>query len=266
MKRGIGSIIGILIILIGVGMLFSNQIREDNQTTSLRGIETIIIDGSSEQISIVKVSGDDIKAKLTGKSSGFSISKPKLNMKKTGSTLKIYVKRPWFSLFSSGKLTVDVYISENYHENLDIDISSGTVDIADDFELDNFAVNMSSGKVTTNKITSERIDIDVSSGTVQLNGISGEVDGEISSGNIYLEYDQLDADINFSISSGDLNILLPESSEFELNVDVSSGSVTSDFELDDLEKDGNDISGVVGSGDHKIELDVSSGRVKIQKK
>ncbi len=271
MKDNSKVVLGVLVILIGVSMLFSNMSLfgnnlEESDSISLSGIDEIVVSGSSENINIIKSNSNDLKAELKGNTSGFSFSKPKLEVRKSGKTLTIEVKRSFFSFFSSSKLDLDIYISDNYKNDLSLNLSSGSLEMDERFDVKKLDIDVSSGNMTIDEIHSEEANIDISSGSLRINAFTGDIDGDISSGNVDIEYLEFDNDITFHASSGSVDITLPKNSDFDFKGYKSSGSVKTEFDLNNYTKENNKIEGTFGKGGNKIDLDVSSGNISINKK
>jgi lia operon protein LiaG len=271
MNRNSRVILGVVAVVIGVSLIFSNfslfgNNFDDSDSISLKGINEIHISGSSEAIKIIKSNQDGLNAELSGKSTGLGFTKPKVKVKKSGGKVSVEVKRSIFQLFSSSKLELTVFINDGYHEDLSLDLSSGDLVIDDQFDIQQLDIDISSGDMTIEDIRSEEATIDVSSGSLTIHNFTGDIDGEISSGDIEIEYTSFDNDISFDASSGSVEITLPSNSDFDLDGHRSSGSIKVDFDLTDYEKDNDNISGTAGNGGNQIDLDVSSGSISIEEK
>jgi lia operon protein LiaG len=74
---------------------------------------------------------------------------------------------------------------------------------------------------------------------------------------------ELTDDLNLNVSSGDLELDLPDNADFTLNGKTSSGDISCDFELKNKEENDDRLSGKHGNGKHEIKADVSSGDIVI---
>lgn len=271
MNKGTNFILGIIVLMIGVGMIFSNlslfaNELNDSDSISLDKIDKLVVIGSSEDIRIIKSDGSDLRAELTGQSNGFGFGKAKVDIRKFGDTVTVKVERSIFQKFSSSKLKLDIFISDNYKGDLSLNLSSGNLDMDERFDVNTLAIDLSSGNITLDEIHSEETIIDVSSGSLVINSFTGDIDGEISSGNIEIDFLEFDNDIKFDASSGSVEITLPKDSNFDFSASKSSGSIEIEFDLNDYSKSNHKIQGTVGSGGNEIDLDVSSGSILIDKK
>jgi lia operon protein LiaG len=65
------------------------------------------------------------------------------------------------------------------------------------------------------------------------------------------------------VSSGDVGLDLPIHADFTLDGDVSSGNITCELPLTSKDTTKNSIEGKHGTGKHEINLDVSSGDIRL---
>ena len=271
MNKGSRVLFGVMFLLIGVGMIFNNfsllgSDFNDSDSISLKSIDKIIVKGSSEDIRIIKSNGSDLKAELTGKSIGLSFNKPKVEIKKSGNNVTVRVKRSIFQMFSSSKLELDIFISDDYKDDLSLNLSSGNLNVEERFDVNILDIDISSGDMVIDEINSDEAKINVSSGSLTIKSFTGDIDGEISSGDVEIDYLAFDNDIKFHASSGSVEIALPEGSDFDLYGTKSSGSIKIEFDLSDYSKSDGTIKGTAGNGGNKIDLDVSSGSISIDER
>ncbi|MFJ7975872.1 DUF4097 family beta strand repeat-containing protein [Peribacillus sp. NPDC096379] len=278
----------IFLIIIGIALLFtiSNTIPslfshgESNHTKMSKGIDTLDFHISSVEAKIVPEKRSDIKAELSGKGS--------VNVRQKGNKVMIEYKRKWFEqigFFNSPKLTV--YIPENYHENMDISVSSGSLKFAGDsknhpMELKDLSVNIgsghadfanlnvdtftsvvSSGNFEMNAITTDSGNFDVSSGRMVVKHYSGQLQAEVSSGLVNIQLDKLTAPADVTVSSGSVKLDVPDDASFTLHGKVSSGVINNSFQLKNATTSDKNIEGTYGTGKYPIDLQVSSGNITV---
>ena len=65
------------------------------------------------------------------------------------------------------------------------------------------------------------------------------------------------------VSSGNVQLDLPDDANFTLNGKISSGLISNDFPLNNEIKDSHTLQGTHGSGKYNVDLFVSSGRINI---
>lgn len=254
--------------------------HQETQATVTEDIEMIEIDMTSGNSSIIPEDRQDIKAVLEGKGT--------VSVDESHDKITVTVKRKWFEWFSfSNKNSLKIYIPEDYHKNLAIDMGSGNLTLSgpsksqpfklEKLKLDVSSGNMklknlevtefdhdgSSGNVEVDTLTTKTGTFDISSGNIDIKHYVGAIKADLSSGKLDLQMDKLVGTIDIDISSGKVNLDLPDDADFSLNGETGSGKITCDFPLTSNSTISNEINGTHGSGKYQIDLDVSSGSIKI---
>ncbi|WP_102261524.1 LiaG family protein [Mesobacillus jeotgali] len=244
--------------------------------------KNITIDVSSVETMIVPEDRDDVRAELKGKGT--------VKVDKHGNEIEVAVKRKgffWFNWFEMEKTTLTVYIPEDYEKNMEIELGSGEVvfkghsvdspmklkelaiDIGsgrmvlENLDVETYVHHSSSGEVEINSVAAGSGSFEVSSGSVNVKNYSGKLDADVSSGELEIQMDSLRDDVDLNVSSGNIELDLPDDTDFTLNGKISSGDLSSDFPLENKEETDNRLSGKHGSGKYKINADVSSGNIEI---
>lgn len=282
MKR----ILFIFIILVGGYLLFQavtnlnfSSAKNTNVALSDR-VDTIHFDISSLQLIIVPQDREDLETNYEGRG--------KVKVEKKGDTIRIEQQKPWFSafsLFENNRLYV--YVPEDFNKEMAIDIGSGNVELAGEspenpFVLDELSINLSSGNIHLEHVsvtdfdhngssgnlkadffTAKKSSIDISSGSARMREYKGELDAQVSSGKLEVQMSELNDAIEVEVSSGNVELDLPDDAEFTLKGKVGSGNISFDFPLTVTEQGKKEINGTVGSGEHEISIDVSSGHARI---
>lgn len=249
---------------------------KDEKAAVSNRTDTIKIEVGAVNATIIPEDREDVRAVLTGKGN--------IVVKETDNTVEVKTKDRWFNWFSfSGKRELKIYIPEDYNKDMKINIGSGylefsgeamqldtlTVDIGSgDVKLTNLEVNefnhdVSSGDVEINTLKTKMGNIDLSSGNLKIDHYTGALEADVSSGEFTLQMDKLTDSIDLEVSSGDANLDLPDDADFQLDGDVSSGEIKSDFPLTSKETNSKGLNGTHGSGKYKIDVSVSSGDVHI---
>ncbi|MFP7298905.1 DUF4097 domain-containing protein [Neobacillus niacini] len=274
----------LLLIITGLYIVFNQSFQlngfafggsKDGRAAVSKTIKTIDINVGGVKTTIIPENRDDVEAVLTGKGS--------LTVKETGSTLLVETKKMfnWFSF--SDKRELKIYIPNDYNRNMNIqvgsgsltfdgesmnldglslDIGSGNVNI-DDLIVNEFTHDGSSGDVTIDRLQTKSSSFDLSSGNVEVTHFTGELKADVSSGEFSIQMDKLNDPIEIDLSSGEVNIDLPDDADFRLDGKVSSGDITSDFPLTTNGSDKNSLKGTHGSGKNPINVSVSSGEVHL---
>lgn len=244
--------------------------------------ENITIDISSVETLIVPEERDDVRAELKGKGT--------VKVDQHGDDIEVAVQRKgffWFNWFDKDKTTLTVYIPEDYEnsmnielgsgdvafkghsidspmklKNLAIDIGSGSM-VLENLDVETFEHHSSSGEVEINSIAAGSGSFEVSSGSVSIKNYSGSLEADVLSGELEIQMDSLTDDVNLNVSSGKIELDLPDDADFNLDGKISSGDLSSDFTLVNKEESDNRLRGKHGSGKYKINADVSSGGIVI---
>lgn len=299
MRRLLGValiVVGILVALATVGKFVIGSFdlfpaQEGSQSTSfpLDGIREIEVDSRSSQVIIASASGDQIEIHWQ---TPFNL-KSTLETKREGDLLKIDTgQRPFQFIWHmvawihpGYKEELRVAIPRSYQHALSVDSSSGPVSISGlegltELEVDtssghvtvegisteNFYFDGSSGHLTVRDLTARYSEIDISSGQVTLENITGEIRGNSSSGSVLIDTPDLEAPIRWRSSSGSITLRLPDDAAFALDVQTSSGSIHSDFPIMVHSQSERQLKGTVADGQIPVELKVSSGSIKIERR
>ncbi|PLR82914.1 hypothetical protein CVD25_10640 [Bacillus canaveralius] len=284
MKR----ILIIFCIILGVYLLFFSSFnisslltgKDEQQARVTDNIDLIEIDVSSLDAVVIPEERDNVKAVLDGKG--------KVTVKERGDKITVDYDRKWYQGFGFFNTpTLAVYIPENYKEDMNIDIGSGTFNYdggsagnpaklnhlslhmgSGDVNIMNLDVkeyvqDVGSGSVVIETLTAEKGVFNVSSGDTMLSNYSGQLNADVSSGELIVQMAKLNDAINIDVSSGDVSLDLPADADFSLKGQVSSGDIYSDFDLKNQNTSKKLMEGTYGSGKHEINLNVSSGQINV---
>lgn len=180
--------------------------------------------------------------------------------------LKIrYADKAWMNAIDPPQKALTVYLPREVAENLtEVSFSS----VSADFDVDpltvreKFTFSSVSGDLKTDTIMAENVNAEVStvSGKIELDGSFLRVTGESTSGKIDVKLRNCPEKLNIVTVSGDVELELPDSTNFWLGYDTVSGEI--DCEVP-VQRDGEhyyrglsmgcDISISTTSGDLKIE-------------
>ncbi|MBU3190100.1 DUF4097 domain-containing protein [Clostridium bowmanii] len=250
-------------------------------------ISKVMVDTVSSDVNIILWKGDKIKVHFYGTASDLSRA-PKLETSLSRDKLDISIKYPnqITSIFNFNLNTkLDLYIPEKYKKSMDIETVSGEINI-DKLEADNFDVSSTSGDVNINSIVANITDFESVSGTINIKSLSAKANGfETTSGDIKIEaingdisansvsgsitasYNTFNNEVAAETVSGDVDLILPKTSEFMVDFSSTSGELDNDFHLvvkGKVEKQ--NIKGTVGNGKKTIRVETISGDAVINKK
>ncbi len=158
---------------------------------------------------------------------------------------------------STGDISVDC--SAN---NYDIDASTGNITVIQHGESDKVEIDDSAGDVDVTAETIGKLEVDISSGSLDVTAEDvRKLEADISSGGLKFSADKVPEKSEIDVSSGDIELYLPEQIDLTLTADISSGDFNSEIPFS---VKGDDY--IFGSGKNKMDIDVSSGDINIRKK
>lgn len=222
-------------------------------------IQTIDFDLSGISTTIIPDSRSNVEAVLDGKGS--------VEVKSKGDQIKIDYQRKWFEQFGFFDNTeLVVYVPEDYDQDLDIEVGSGNVQLDgnEKMSINRLEMEVGSGNINIDSLKTKSGVMDVSSGNINLKQYSGQIEADVSSGNLEIQMEEVTGPIELDVSSGRVVLDLPEDAHFTLDGQVSSGYIDNKFDLENTVQNEKELSGVYGTGDNPIYLDVSSGVIEIK--
>ncbi|MCK5736362.1 MAG: DUF4097 family beta strand repeat protein [Spirochaetaceae bacterium] len=281
-------------------------IFDESREFQAEGIDELEIRLSFEDTEIKVVEGDVITVWYHGTAISAGDTSDVFFAEQSGRQLILESK--WSNnRVRNGNITLEVGIPVGILDKLTVNVSSGNITVQD-FSSDSAVVKTSSGTVTAEnwkigngvlvsssgnlklnsisatgklelKISSGNIegtDIEasviesrVSSGRTVLKGVSGSLVSNSSSGRVDVEFRNPGNSININVSSGRIDIGLPEGTDFMLDARATSGNIHSDFALlisGSVAK--NSLQGVTAGGEagggRSVELKSSSGNISLR--
>ncbi|MGM0902273.1 MAG: LiaG family protein [Bacillota bacterium] len=285
----IKRILVIFLVITGIYIIFSNFPvlsllgfnSTNNQSAEItERIDSIEIQTTSVPTTIIPENREDLSVDYDGKGT--------VKIDHKSDTVKVEVTGPTFSFFSINRnADLKIFIPEDYNRNMEIKVGSGTLELSGPskenpmkldeleitlgsgkLELRNLIVNHidhkgSSGKVDVDNIQSTASSFDMSSGKLNIHNYSGAIDAEVSSGEMNIQIDELNGHSSVKASSGRINLDLPDDADFTLMGRTSSGTINSEFDLTDENISKNRLEGKYGTGKYKLDLQVSSGNIRL---
>ncbi|NLY46097.1 MAG: DUF4097 domain-containing protein [Tissierella sp.] len=269
----------------------------EQKNVEVAGIENINVGSSFIDVKVTSEDRDDIYINYHGRLRSNVI--PTLEVNKIGNRLDIELKsnRNSYSVTESD-VVLEVSLPKSFIGNIGTVSSSGDI-FMKNTNGDKFSITASSGDIRLEDLESETINITTSSGDMYLDNISGDVfyitssSGnvsfssldtnktyvETSSGNITTK-DSI-GDFNLSSSSGDMTLYnlsnydnyelstnsgdveinLPDNSDYTIKGSSSSGRYTPSRNMDVRVNNQGDFEAITGSGEKSINITTSSGDV-----
>lgn len=275
----------IFLVIVGIYILFTTFTtssglplgKKSQQAEITEKIDSIEFDISGADMTLIPTDRHVLEAELKGKG--------RMTVDKNGDTVEVVYKQPWLNWFSFNQSSeLIIHIPKDYNKDMSFYIGSGSIDFSGEspLQLDELKINLGSGDVNLGSlsvkefigdVSSGSLEIDslitkegsfnISSGNVKVNNYKGKLDVDVSSGDLDIVMAQLTDSIEIDVSSGDVAIDLPKDADFTLEGRVSSGDLITDFPLTNQVQKHDDIEGMHGKGTHKIDVEISSGSVKI---
>lgn len=264
---------------------------EERNSFGIGGIDQINVQTSSTDVYVATVDGDAVDLWLHGTVyTGEPDDVPALAAGKSGELLEISLERKdgrkWVLGFYSSDLVLEIRIPQSYRGALNVNSSSGDVEIRDQ-NLSELSVQTSSGDLRLNSIqastitmksssgdhTAEGLDagratMNSSSGEIRVKDLQGETEAESSSGDISLSYLEFDTNLEVRSSSGDVTLHLTDTAQFRVEARTSSGDIDCAYPVTlgdaDNEMRKNRLSGTVGAGTQQVSVKTSSGDITIR--
>ncbi|MBA7611423.1 hypothetical protein ES703_18647 [subsurface metagenome] len=245
---------------------FEGNSIDEVKTFSIDQLKEIYIHSVSSDVSVFSTDEEDIKIHFYGKSALKSEKAlPKLITNLEGSKLKIEIKYPKSVVFYNANVVLDVYIPQDYRENIIIDTVSADVAISN-LDINNFQCKTVSGDLRIEFLGSDNLTLKTTSGNINMLNILGNLKVDSVSGDINVGYRVFDNNVDIKTISGKVKIDLPQNAEFYLKTNTVSGEVVVKFPITIISFNKmNQLEGTVGTGDNRIIVDTVSGNIYLNK-
>ncbi|EQB89867.1 lia operon protein LiaG [Clostridium punense] len=274
------------------GFHFTNRIIDSNiavqkeESLQIKGVNKIVINFSSSDI-VVKAT-DEENMRIIQKSTKTLKDDEKFQVIQGNNQITIE-KRKFGNLsntwsFGYFKEVIEIYLPKNYNSDLDIETSSGDIkldsdmilsnanvsassgDIATKYNLDAKGINMvtSSGDINIETLTTSDYKIKATSGDIKINSLTGSGKVDTSSGDIKLQYKDIEEYSEVTATSGDVKLTIQKGMSLEFKGKCSSGDINSNLDLNYKDKNHHEAAAKIGNGPYKkITANTSSGDISI---
>ncbi|MCH4889140.1 DUF4097 domain-containing protein [Acidaminobacter sp. JC074] len=230
------------------------------------GKKDVAINVISTDVNIVTEERDDILVnyiKYNPADEGRFVVVVEEDSKKVKITEKSDAKKKRMFNFQSGGRELLVRLPRKYKESLSVKTVSGDLDL-NYLDSDFFRFTSVSGDVTADIVYSVNSLVKTTSGDCEIGLFRGSMMFSSVSGDLQMKYEHLDGDMTAKTVSGDLDVVLPKNSEFEVMAKSVSGSMTCDFPMTVIgtQKRGR-MRGQVGSDANKVTASTTSGSLHL---
>ena len=171
---------------------------------------------------------------------------------------------------TKGRLVVDAGSGSVHVENasgeLEVDTGSGST-ILTDLQMTRVVVDAGSGSVTARGVRADRFSVDVGSGSVTAENLTtDDLFVDTGSGSVRVDLTKVPRRTGIDTGSGSVSITLPAGSNADLDLESSSGGISSDFPVTMNDVRRHSLRGKIGEGGPIIQVSSGSGGVRLLKR
>jgi hypothetical protein len=171
---------------------------------------------------------------------------------------------------TAGNLMVDVGSGSvrvtRHTGNGSIDTGSGGVEVTG-LRGDELNVDTGSGSVKLSDVVVGSLLVDTGSGDVEASGVQADVvNVDTGSGSVEFGLTHAPRDITVDTGSGDVTFAVPDGLNADVVLETGSGSIELDFALEIRRWERDEVRGVIGTGGGRIQIETSSGDIRLRKR
>jgi len=244
---------------------FEENSIDEVKTFSIDRLKETYIHSVSSDVRVFSTDEEGIKIHFYGRSaieSGETL--PRLITNIEGNKLKIEIEYPKV-LFYNANLVLDVYIPQDYSDNIIVDTVSADIDISN-LDINNLQCKTVSGNLRIESLGLDNLTIKTTSGNANIMDFTGDLKINSVSGDINVGYRIFANNIDVKTISGKVEINLPQDAEFYLKTNTVSGEVDTKFPITIISfSKMNQLEGTVGTGNNRIIVDTVSGNIYLNK-
>ncbi len=259
MRRIISAVIPILIILLS----FSGCASDINVTDKVglsNDVKEITVNGTSGNIEIIIDETSFVEYSITG--GGLGVLNPRVDISENDG--KVTVSTKGFTIMGSINWDINIHLSKSDIDLCKINMTSGNASISGVNPKD-FIIDITSGEVLAKEVNADELRIDMTSGEVTASGEYNNIIVDSTSGHISVNSNIMPDKTDIDITSGTVDLSIPENNGFKINFDKTSGNIKcDDFPLQgSFGKD--EGKAEYKDGESIINIDMTSGTVSINK-
>jgi lia operon protein LiaG len=148
---------------------------------------------------------------------------------------------------------------------LSVSTGSGAVALGD-VRGEQVSVETGSGEVTATDIRSAQLSVETGSGDIRVSNLMApQVSLQTGSGAVTADVSGELWSVNVETGSGDITLRVPPTLGAEVDIETSSGDIETDFEVAVTRHARDHMTGRIGDGRGKIEIETGSGTIKLVK-
>ena len=169
---------------------------------------------------------------------------------------------------TGGELTIDTGSGDvtltGHDGGLRVDTGSGDITLAS-VRTGVLSLDTGSGDVRVDGLTASQLTVDTGSGDIVVSGASAGVVGmDTGSGDVRVGLTGDVSDLSVDTGSGDVEITAPKSLGAAVNIETSSGDITTEFPLQVTRKGRDGLKGTIGDGKGRLSIETASGDVTLK--
>ena len=236
---------------------------DTEKSFAIDGIGELRVRAVSTDLRVHETEGGELRVHFHGRASREHLL-PELILDQAGNALYVEIRhRRTFGLdFGYQHTILDLYVPRQLAADVELKTVSGGITV-DALRAKELSLATVSGGIAAARLSAGRTNAATVSGDCRLQGITGDLDLHTVSGEARVEIAEFAADITARTTSGDVRFDLPEGSEFTLAARSVSGNISCAFPVAIGERTQRNLSGTVGGGRNRIEINTVSGDVEI---
>ena len=170
---------------------------------------------------------------------------------------------------TKGRLNIDtgsgsVVVNGAEGDDILIDTGSGRVEV-NGIRASDLDVDTGSGRVTGAGIVATRLGVDTGSGGITLSDVSAsDIELDTGSGGVELDLVTQIERLVIDTGSGGVRLSVPANLNASVQIETGSGGIDTDLPVTVSRHRRNSLTGTLGSGGGRIEIDTGSGGVSIK--
>lgn len=245
----------------------SSQIKTQEYFNAV-DVNSIVIDVVDTDVNIIPATGNEIGIDFYGNvTSNLSAGKPELVTELKNGVLSINIEYPktiTIGLVNLSHLYLDVYVPEDFSTDMKVTTVSGNLGI-EKFNIEDFYFKSISGHIKADSLSTRSLKLQTTSGKVNLSDVEGDIDINTVSGGVTAGLKSFNDNLKVKTISGEVNLSLPDDSEFGFKLGSVSGRIVNEFSSKITFADGSKLEGSVGKDSFNIDVNTVSGSIKIIK-
>lgn len=179
--------------------------------------------------------------------------------------IEVYIPRKYSgNLYVSSRSGDVIFNFSSKLDNIHCDQASGDITVKDSITGNNVNLKTRSGDINLETIYSKNYSIEDTSGDIRINSIYGSGYIKNVSGDINIDYKEIDDYSQIYSVSGDIKLKVPENLNFKFNGQCTNGDINSDFQLNYENSRKSKASLQIGNGLYKtINAKAVSGDINL---